>query len=102
MAGDLSTLLTFQDGPVGNCRAAGIKFVRVQFELDFADLMIAAAAVPSPNVVLRGEYYIQLPQSSIDLQNEKGQGYCLTTWLGAADLRSLSPEGVKRDILDMT
>jgi len=29
-------------------------------------------------------------------------GYHLTTWLGAADLRTLSPEEVKRDILGMT
>jgi len=50
--GDLSTLLTFQDGAIGNCRAAGIKFIRVQLELDFADLTTAAATVPAPNVIL--------------------------------------------------
>ena len=81
VAGDQSTLLTFQDGPVGACRAAGIKFVRVHLELDFADLTIAAAAVPAPNVILRGEYYIQLPQSSIDLLKGTGAGYHLTTWM---------------------
>ena len=102
VAGDLSTLLTYQDGPVANCRAAGIKFVRVQLELDFADLTIAAAAVPTPNVILRGEYYIQLPQSSIDLTNGTGGAYRLTTWLGAADLSTLSPAEVQRDILDLT
>ena len=101
-AGDLSTLLTYQDGNIGNCRAAGIKFVRVQLELDFADLTTAAATAPAPNVILRGEYYIQLPQSSVDLTNGMAQGYHLTTWLGAADLRTLSPEEVKRDILGMT
>jgi len=102
VAGDLSTLLTFQDGAVGNCRAAGKKFVRVQLELDFANLTTAAATAPAPNVILREEYYIQLPQSSIDLLNGTGVGYRLTTWLGAADLRTLSPEEVKRDILGMT
>ena len=71
VARDLSTLLPFQDGPVMACRAAGIKFVRVQLELDFADLTIATAA-PTPNVILRGEYYIQLPQSSKDLTNSNG------------------------------
>ena len=74
VAGDLSTLLTYQDGVVGNCRAAGIKYVRVQLELDFADLTTAAAAVPAPNVILHGEYYIQLPQSSVDLLNGSGCG----------------------------
>ena len=102
VAGDLSTLLTFQDGAIGNCRAAGIKFVRMQLELNFADLMTAAAPVPAPNVILLGEYYIQLPQSSVDLLNGTGVGYRLTTWLGAADLRTLSPDKVKRDILGMT
>ena len=82
MAGNLLALLTFQDGPVGVCRAAGIKFVRVQLELDFTDLTIAAAGAPAPNVILRGEYYIQLPQSSIDLTNGMAVGYRLTTWLG--------------------
>ena len=32
----------------------------------------------------------------------QGVGYRLTTWLGAAGLRTLSPEEVKRDILGMT
>ncbi len=67
-------LLPVQDGNVADCRSPGVKFVRVQFELDFADLTIAAAANPAPNVVLRGEYYIQLPQSSRDLVNGTGGG----------------------------
>jgi hypothetical protein len=29
-------------------------------------------------------------------------GYCLTTWLGAADLHTLSLKEVKHDILGMT
>ncbi len=95
------TLLTYQDGPVATCRVAGIKFVRVQLELDFADLTIATAA-PTPNVILRGEYYIQLPQSSINLTNTNSTGYRLTTWLGAADLRTLSHEEIKRDIINVT
>jgi hypothetical protein len=78
VAGDLSFLLPYQDEPVTGCRAAGIKFVRVQLKLDFADLTIAMAA-PTPNVILRGEYYIQLPQSSKDLTNSNGTGYRLTT-----------------------
>ncbi len=101
VAGDLSTLLTFQDGPATAYRAAGIKFIRVQIKLDFADLMIATA-VPAPNVILRGEYYIQLPQSYIDLTNSNGTGYHLTTWLGAADLRRLSHEAIWRDIINVT
>ena len=83
------------------CRAAGIKFVHVQLELDFADLTIATAA-PAPNVILQGEYYIQLPQSYIDLTNSNGTGYRLTTWLGVANLRTLSHEAIQRDIINVT
>ena len=101
VAGDLSTLLTYQDGPVTACRAAGIKFVRVQLKLDFTDLTIATAA-PAPNVILRGVYYILLPQTSIDLTNSNGTGYRLKTWLGAADLRKLSHEAIQRDIVNVT
>jgi hypothetical protein len=82
VAGDLSVLLPVQDGNVADCRSPDIKFVRVQLELDFADLTIAAATNPAPNVVLWGEYYIQLPQSSCDLVNGAGGGYKLTSWLG--------------------
>jgi hypothetical protein len=46
-----------------------VKFVRVQLELDFADLTIATAHPAPHNVVLRGEYYLQLPQSSTNLNN---------------------------------
>jgi hypothetical protein len=96
--GDTSILLPVQDGNIADCRAAGIKFVRVQLELDFADLIIAAAN-PAPNVVLRGEYYIQLPQSSHNLTNGAGTAYTLTSWLGPADLCTMSAAAVQRDIL---
>ena len=101
LAGDLSTLLPYQDGPVTVCRAAGIKFVRIQLELDFTGLTIATA-VPTPNVILREEYYIQLPQSSKDLTNSNGTGYQLMTWIGAADLRTLSHDEIQRDIINIT
>jgi hypothetical protein len=70
--------------------------------LDFADLTIAAAANPAPNVVIRGEYYIQLPQSSRDLINGVGGGYKLTSWLGPAELRMLSTVNIQSKILDIT
>ncbi len=70
--------------------------------MDFADLTIAAAANPAPNVVLRGEYYVQLPQSSRDLINGAGGGYKLMSWLGPADLCTLSTVDVHCKILDIT
>ena len=47
-----------QDGATNACRSSGVKFVRVQLALDYADLN---RIDPAPNCVLRGEYYIQLP-----------------------------------------
>ena len=41
--------------------APGLKFVRVQLALNYADLN---QIDPAPNTTLRGEYYIQLPQDS--------------------------------------
>ena len=96
---DASILLPVQDGAAHTCRAPGVKFVRVQLALDYADLN---RIDPVPNTTLRGEYYIQPPQDSIDLINGVGNPYCLTTFTGAADLRTLTVEAVKRDILDAT
>jgi hypothetical protein len=59
-AGDSSVLLPVQNGSVADCCSAGVKFVHIQLELDFANLMTAAVH-PAPNVILQGEYYIQLP-----------------------------------------
>ncbi len=93
---DASILLPVQDGAANTCRAPGIKFVRVQLALKYADLNLID---PAPNTTLRGEYYIQLPQNSIDLINGAGNPYRLTTFTGAEDLRTLTVEAIKPDIL---
>ena len=76
-----------------------MKFVQVQLALNYADLN---RVQPPPNATLRGEYYIQLPQDSINLLNAAGNPYCLTTFLGAADLRTLLIDDFQRDILGAT
>ena len=96
---DASILLPVQNGAANTCRAPGVKFVRVQLALNYADLN--RIDLP-PNTTLRGEYYIQLPQDSTDLTNGAGNPYRLTTFTGAADLRTLTVEAIKRDILDAT
>jgi hypothetical protein len=101
-AGDFSVLLPVQNGNIADCCSAGVKFVCVQLELDFSDLTIVAAANPAPNIILRGEYYIQLPQSSRDLVNSAGTDYKLTSWLGQANLCTMSTTDVQRAILDIT
>jgi hypothetical protein len=100
-AGDSLVLLPVQNGSIADCCSAGIKFVRIQLELDFADLTTATVH-PAPNVILQGEYYIQPPQHLRDLTNERNQDYRLTSWLGAADLRTMSTTDVQREILDIT
>jgi hypothetical protein len=96
--GDSSILLSVQDGNLADCCTAGIKFVHVQLELDSRTWQFAVAL----NAILQGEYYIQLPQRSVDLVNGSHINYKLTTWLGASDLHVLSPMEVKRSILDIT
>ena len=76
-----------------------MKFVRVQRALDFADLN---RIDPAPNCVLRGEYYIQLPQDTVDLVNAAGTAYRLTTFNGPADLRTLTMDDVRLLILSAT
>ena len=100
-AADASILKPVQDGAVADCRSAGVKFVRVQLELDYADLAVPrVGAGPAP--LLRGEYYIQLPQGSRDVTNAAGNVRRLSTFLGVADLRTLSVDEVQRDILHQT
>jgi hypothetical protein len=65
--------------------------------LDFLDLN---TIVPAPSCVLFGEYYIELPQRTVQLLNGHNVAYNLTTFLGAADLRTLSPLEIQRDILN--
>eukprot|EP00956_Cyclotella_meneghiniana_P025135 scaffold51757_cov42-Cyclotella_meneghiniana.AAC.8 len=58
---DASILEPVANGPVGDCRPADVRFVRVQLNLDFRDLCTAAAA--TDNTTLRASYYIEVPQS---------------------------------------
>ena len=51
-AADASILLPVQNGAAAACRSFGVKFVRVQLTLDYADLNWID---PAPNCVLRGE-----------------------------------------------
>jgi hypothetical protein len=95
-ATDASNLLPVQNEAANACRSSGVKFVRVQLALDYADLNQIDHA---PNCVLRGEYYIQLPQDTVDLVNAAGTAYRLTTFNGPADLRTLTMDDVRLLIL---
>ncbi len=86
-----------QNGAAAMCCAEGVKFVRVYLGLNFLDLN---TIVPAPNCVLQGKYYIKLPQRTIQLLIGNNVAYNLTTFLGAANLRTLVPLEIQHDILD--
>lgn len=100
-AADPVILKPVQNGNVGDCRPADIKFVRVQLSLDFAHLLTAPqqAGIPPPTSILRAEYYIELPQTQVNLVNGAGGAYVLSTYTGPADLRTLSIDDMRATIL---
>jgi hypothetical protein len=88
-----------QDGVLPDCCSPGVKFVRVQLELDYSDLATKVEYV-GQNPILHGNYYLQLLQGSVDLTNKHGLHYRLMSFLRATDLRTLTPPEVQRNIVD--
>jgi hypothetical protein len=95
-----AVLLPVQDGNVNNCCKQGVKFVCMQLRLDFSSL--ADAGITSHSCILLEEYNIDLPQTTKALYTGTNQAYNLTAWQGHANLKVLSCEIVKTDILDIT
>ena len=96
---DPSILLPVIDGAVANCRKKDVKFVRVQLMLDCASLVNVN---PPGATVLRIEFYIKLPQTSVQKTDGNGNAYNLLTFHGPADLRTMTPAKVQAQILDLT
>ena len=96
---DPTVLLPVQDGDPALCRSGGVKFVLVQLSLDFADLNTVRGA---KNTVLRGEYYIQLPQTQATITRNTGAVDRVSTYTGPGDLKRLSQDEVQSIILDFT
>jgi len=97
-AGDSSILLPVIDGNYATCRK-NVKFVRVQISVNFIDLVVIDDPGPT---TLRMEYFIELPQSTVQMANGAGNAYNLTTFHGTADLRTLSSREIQAQILDLT
>jgi len=96
-AGDTAILLPVIDGIYANCRQQDVRFVRVQCTLDLAAL---TTVNPYPvATTLRVTYYIELPQTSRAMTNGTGAAYTLVSFLCVDDIRTLSPELMKSDIL---
>ena len=97
VAGNPGLLLPVQDGPIAACRQQDVRFVRVSCTIDFAPLFTIANPGPT---ILRVGYYIELPQTTVNMLNGHGAAYNLTTWHGAADLSLLPRDQVRTLILD--
>jgi hypothetical protein len=94
-------LKPIQDGNIPDCRPQDVKFVRIQLRLDFARLM-TAPVVPGdlpPVTILSADFYIELPQTTRQMLNGNNVAYQLTTWHGADDIRTLTPDQVRDNIL---
>ena len=97
MAGDAAILLPIINGNLNNCRKQDVQLVWVQCTLDFVGL---TTVNPYPvATILRVSYYIELPQTSPAMTNGTGAAYTLVSFLGVDDIRTLTPETVKADIL---
>ena len=95
---DNQILLPVADGSTADCRKQDIRYVRVQCILDFSSL---TTIDPYPvNPILRESYYIELPQGTQAMTDDAGAAYTLVSYLGDADLRALTPEDLKRLILE--
>ena len=97
MANDMAVLKPVQDGVIADCRPGDVRYVRLQLILDFRHL--CTAATPSDNTTLRATYYIELPQATRAVNDGNGNPRNLTTFLGEADLRTLSVAQIQTDIL---
>ena len=86
-----------QNGAVVDCRPPDVKYVRLQLDLDFADLKKVEGSV-----MLRTHYYVELPQTAVIVQNAAAADRQLVTWHGASDLRTLTVDQMRDDILDQT
>ena len=98
-ATDPSVLLPVVDGALANCRKKDVKFVRVQLTVDFTSLVHVTTAGAT---TLRTEYYIELPQTSVQVADSNGTAYNLLTFHGPADLRTMATADIQAQILDIT
>ncbi len=88
-------LLQIISGPVVQCCQQNVHFVHVTCTIDFTGL------VTVPNLMtLRIGFYIKLLQITITMVNGNNVAYNLTTWLGVADLSTLTSAEVRAQIFE--
>ena len=84
---DTKILLSVVAGDIPTCRPPVVRFICLQFELG---CMILSAVLRSP--ILKVVYYLELPQTSVDVTYGHVTDHSLVTCHGAANLRTLSDE----------
>ncbi len=90
-------LLPIVNGHVADCRQKDVRYVCVQLSLDFAGLLGPQHIGES---VIKSVYYIELPQTSVNMTNGVGAAYVLTTYHGLVDITSMTAEQVLVDIIN--
>jgi hypothetical protein len=95
VADNPSDLLPVINSPLNTCRHQDVGYMHVSCTVDYAWLI----TVPGPTV-LSVAFYIELPQTTRMMVNGVGGNYNLTSWLGAADLSTLSCAEVCKNILE--
>jgi hypothetical protein len=98
-ATDPLVLLPIVNGALAYCHKKDVKFVCVQLTIDYVPLVNVKPPGPT---VLRTEYYIELPQTSVQVRDGAGTAYNLLTFHGPANLRTMSPAEVQAQLLDVT
>jgi hypothetical protein len=76
VAGSPAILFDVIDGNLANCRQQDVQFVCVSCSINFAPLF----TIRNPgNTVLRVEFYLELPKTTVAMTNGAGIAYNLTT-----------------------
>lgn len=96
---DPSVLTSIEDGPLNACRPADVKYVRLQLTLDVCELCTAATSME--NTFLLSKYYLDLPRGVCTLMEGTENPCNLTTFLGTADLCTLSVTQINAKILSL-
>ncbi len=90
-------LLPVVNGPVADCRQNDVRCVRVQLSLNFARLLGPQHIGAS---IIKSMYYIELPQTSVNMTNGAGAAYVLTSYHGPADITLMTAEQVLVNIIN--
>jgi hypothetical protein len=97
-AANSSILLPVVDGGLNTCRK-NVEFVRVQLSVNFVDFV---TTVNPGHTTLCIKYFIEMPQTTHHMTNERGNVYNPTTFHGTSDLCTLDTQAVQAKIINYT